>query len=192
MELRPGEPFVRQRHAITNTGTTPLRFLWGIHPGLPVGPATRIQIPAQHGVIQDSWPGDRLGKTGSRYAWPKPGLVRFETAPRGTWDFHYATELEAGWLAVWDQEWGTGFGMSFPCDLFRCVWVWAVDGGWRGVRCVAVEPWTGYPARLDEAMTAGRACDLGAGQTLTAETRLIGFQAHAPITGFDHEGRPVT
>ena len=191
MELRPGEPFVRQHHAITNTGTAPLRFLWGIHPGLPIGPATRIQIPAQRGVIQDSWPADRLGKTGSQYQWPKTELGRFEAEPLGTWDLHYATDLKAGWLAVWDQEWGTGFGMSFPHDLFRCVWVWAVDGGWRGIRCLAVEPWTGYPSRLDEAITADRACELSAGQTLTAEIRLIGFHARAPIMGFDDEGRPV-
>ena len=49
MELRPGEPFVRMRHRITNVGTLPFHFIWGIHPGLPVGPATHIQIPARHG-----------------------------------------------------------------------------------------------------------------------------------------------
>ena len=75
MELRPGEPFVRQRHRITNVGTLPFSFIWGIHPGLPIGPATRIQIPARRGVVQDSWPGHRLGETGSVYQWPKSEIV---------------------------------------------------------------------------------------------------------------------
>jgi galactose mutarotase-like enzyme len=192
MELRPGEPFVRQRHRITNVGTLPLRFIWGIHPGLPIGPATRIQIPARRGVVQDSWPDNRLGETGATYPWPKSELVELGPQAGGTWDLHYATELEAGWLAAWDAEWGAGFGMTFPADLFRCVWVWLVDGGWRGIRCAAVEPWLGYPGRLDEAIAADRAYRLEAGEVLTAETRLIGFETRSAIRGFDAEGRPVS
>ena len=65
MELRPGEPFVRMHHRITNVGTLPFHFIWGIHPGLPVGPATHIQIPAGTGTIDESWPNDRLGPAGT-------------------------------------------------------------------------------------------------------------------------------
>ena len=191
MELRPGEPFVRQRHTIENIGTAPFPLIWGIHPGLPVGPATRIDIPARRGVVQDSWPADRLGRAGANYPWPRPELVRPGPGPGGTWDLHYATELDAGWLAVWDAEWRAGFGMTFPDEVFRCVWVWLVDGGWRGIRCVAVEPWIGYPARLDEAVAAGRARELAAAEILTAQTRLIGFEARGPVGGFDEDGRPV-
>lgn len=191
MELRPGEPFVRMEHRIGNVGTMPFRFIWGIHPTLPLGPATRIQIPGRRGVVQDSWPQDRLGTSGSEYRWPRPELVELGPEPAGTWDFHYVTDLEDGWLAVWDAEWGSGFGMTFSEDLFRCVWVWLVDGGWRGIRCVAVEPWLGYPAKLDQAIAAGHAHQLAPGEELTASTRLIGFTTRGPVRGFDEEGRPV-
>jgi hypothetical protein len=192
MELLPGENFVRMRHCITNIGTAGFRLIWGIHPGLPVGPQTRIQIPARRGVVQDSWPADRLGVSGSEYQWPSPELVAPGTTPAGTWDHHYATELDAGWLAVWDAQWGCGFGMTFPTSVFRCVWVWMVDGGWRGLRCVAVEPWTGYPARLDHAIEAGNAYTLEPDQKIVAETRLIGFQTRVPIEGFQENGLPLT
>jgi hypothetical protein len=192
MELLPGESFVRMQHRITNIGTAGFRLIWGIHPGLPVGPQTRIQIPARRGVVQDSWPADRLGASGAEYQWPSPELVAPGTAPAGTWDHHYATELDAGWLAVWDAQWGCGFGMTFPTSVFRCVWVWMVDGGWRGLRCVAVEPWTGYPARLDHAIEAGNAYTLQPGQQIVAETRLIGFQTRVAIAGFQEDGLPLT
>jgi galactose mutarotase-like enzyme len=192
MELEPGKPFVRMRHRVTNTGTVPFPLLWGIHPGLPLGPATRIEIPARLGVIQDSWPGDRLGPSGSTYPWPQCELTEPATAPPHTWDMHYATELTAGWLAVWDAQWQSGFGMTFPQETFRCVWVWLVNGGWRGIHCVAVEPWTGYPYALNEAIAAGHARELAPGDSLTAETRLIGFATSTAVCGFDEDGRPVT
>jgi hypothetical protein len=191
IELRPGEPFLRVRHNITNIGTLPFRFIWGIHPGLPIGPATHIQVPARRGVIEDSWPGDRLGPSGFEYPWPHADLIAIGAEPAGTWDFHYLTELHAGWIAVWDGEWGCGFGMTFPHELFRCVWVWLVDGGWRGIRCVNVEPWTGYPARLDAAIAAGRASTLAPGESLEAATRWLAFATTEPIAGFDDEGRPI-
>jgi hypothetical protein len=81
--------------------------------------------------------------------------------------------------------------MTFPHELFPCVWVWLVDGGWRGIRCVNVEPWTGYPARLDAAIAAGRASTLAPGESLDASTRWLGFATTEPIDGFDHEGRPI-
>jgi hypothetical protein len=190
MELREGEPFVRVRHTITNVGTAPFDFIWGIHPGLPIGPATRIQIPARRGIVEDSSAGERFGPHGTEYEWPLPELLEPGPEAGGTWDFHFATELEEGWLAVWDGEWGCGFGMTFPEETFRCVWVWLVDGGWRGVRCVAVEPWLGYPAKLDDARDAGRARRLGPGEELIAETRLIGFETRDPIAGFDEAGLP--
>jgi hypothetical protein len=99
--------------------------------------------------------------------------------------------LEAGWLAVWDAEWKTGFGMTFPTEVFKSVWVWVVDGGWRGIRCVAVEPWTGFPNRLDAAIQAGRATELGPGEVMEVSSRLIGFECQGAIEGFDGDGQVV-
>ena len=81
--------------------------------------------------------------------------------------------------------------MTFPHELMQCVWVWLVDGGWRGVRCVNVEPWLGYPARLDRAIEAGRATALAPDESLEAATRLIAFETREPIEGFHEDGRPI-
>lgn len=192
LELRPEEPFVRMHHCIRNVGMMPLQLIWGIHPGMPIGPATRIQVPARRGAIEEFGPTARDGDAkGVEYQWPRRSITEFGEKASGTWDLHYATGLEAGWLAVWDGAWGTGFGMTFPLDVFDCVTVWVVDGGWRGIRCVAVEPWAGYPARLDEAIAAGHARTIEPGGELSADTRLIAFNTTSPIDGFTEDGRPI-
>jgi Domain of unknown function (DUF5107) len=190
VRLAPDESIVRLSYRIANVGLAPLDFIWGVHPGLPVGPATHIQVPAASGVIDESWPDDRLGAPGTTYSWPRREMTELGPEPGGTWDMHYATELQAGWAAVWDASWGGGLGMRFDRSVFTNVWVWLVDGGWRGLRCVAVEPWTGYPARLDRAIEAGRATRLHPGEVLESEVELIAFATDRLITGFNDDGSP--
>jgi hypothetical protein len=192
MELRNGESFVRVEHTITNLASEPLPMLWGIHPALPIGPATHLQVPARTGIIEDGGPSGReLLPTGSRYSWPCPELVDLGPTASGRWDLHYATDLLAGWLAVRDDAWGVGFGMTFPHQTMRTVWLWVVDGGWRALRCLTLEPWLGYPARLDQAFEQGRARVFEPHERLVVATRFIAFESVGPIAGFDADGRPI-
>lgn len=192
LELRPDEPFVRMHHRVTNVGLESVQLIWGIHPSVPIGLATRIQVPATRGVIEEFGPTQRhLDAKGVTYDWPRRSMTDLGGQPSGAWDLHYAIGLQAGWLAVWDQAWGTGFGMTFPLDVFDSVAVWLVDGGWRGIRCAAVEPWAGYPSRLDEAIAAGHARTIEPGGELTADTRLIAFNTTRPISGFTEDGNPI-
>ena len=88
---------------------------------------------------------------GDPYQWPYAKTAEGETvnmrnvaSPESrTWDLHYGTEFAEGWLAVTDTSRKVGFGMVFPKDIFRCIWLWLVYGGWREHYCVAVEAWTG-------------------------------------------------
>lgn len=188
MELRDGEPFVRLRHRLQNHSDTPLPLLWGLHPAFPIGPDTHIQIPARTGVFEEGGPtGVNLPDSGARYPWEQQQL---DEVPSGRWRLDYATDLKEGWLAVWDGGLETGFGMVFPQQVLRSVWVWLVDGGWRGLRCVAVEPWTGHPARLDRALADDRALIIAPRDEVSFETRLIAFSTTEPIAGFDAECRP--
>jgi galactose mutarotase-like enzyme len=191
MELRAGEPFVRVTHRLENLSDAQLPILWGLHPSFPIGPDTHIQIPARVGVFEEGGPAaTTLPEHGSTYPWDDGSPQRLHTDPSGSWRLDYATELDAGWLAVWDAELATGFGLEFPPEVLKSVWVWLVDGGWRGLRCVAVEPWTGYPAQLDRAISEDRALILEPRAQITFETRLIAFSTTVPIAGFDADGLP--
>jgi len=187
ISLRQGEKMLRFQQKITNTGNVTFEFLWGLHPGFAITPDCRIDLPAGEMMVQESTPDFRLGEPGTRYQWPyacdKAGqsidMRRIPPADSGTMDFHYATNLNAGWLAITDTRRKEGVALVFPHEIFRCAWLWLVYGGWRGIYTAAVEAWTGYPAKLSDAVAGGKYSQLAAGHSLACESRLMvynGFQ----------------
>jgi len=196
MTLRDSEAVVEMRHRITNTGYSDFKFLWGIHPALAVNSSTRIDIPSSKVIIAESSPKNRLGSHGQSYSWPYARASNGQTVdmrivgpPESqTVDMHYATALADGWLAVTDTSEKVGFGAAFPKDVFKSIWMWLVYGGWRGLHCVAVEPWTGYPSRLDEAIQRGEHSSLEAGGSLSCETRLVGYSGFSKVERIRPDG----
>jgi galactose mutarotase-like enzyme len=180
MELKPEDPRLWLDYIVTNIGTAPFSFIWGFHPSFPIGPKTHIDIPGRRVEYGE---GDRPAELANvEFAsWPIASVAQLNAAPTGSWSLLYVTELEKGLLSVFDDVWEIGVSVSFPKNVFDCVWVWLVDGGWRGIRCVAVEPWTGYPARLDKAIGAGRALTLNPGEQLGAEIVLEPIDARLSL-----------
>jgi hypothetical protein len=197
MTLRAHSPVLEMKHKITNLGYSDFEFLWGIHPGIAINPASRIDIPHSKVLIDESSPNNRLGAPGSYYTWPNAktqtgqevDMRRVQPPESKTIDMHFATGFDEGWLAVTDSGAKVGFGFAFPKEVFRCIWLWLVYGGWRGLYCAAVEAWTGYPGRLDLAVKNGTCAQLGAGKSLNCETRLVGYTGLTKVDRVTSEGR---
>jgi hypothetical protein len=196
MELRAGESFVRSRHRLANVGYEPIDYMWGIHQGLAVRPGARIQAPATRGVFAEGHA--ELGlETGTEFTWPELRLPDGRTidlsiarAPSPpSWELAYLTGLSGGWLAVTDPATRTGFALTFDPEVLPVVWLWGVYGGWRGIYTVALEAWTSYPARLDQAIAAGRHRTLGPGETFATELRMIAFEGVGSVSGVEPDGR---
>ena len=179
--LRADEPAVRFRHRLTNVGTQPMDFVWGIHPCFRVEPGYRIDAPARLGVIGHTATAP-LGPVGTTYAWPSPELTVVPPPERGWCEGHYATELTDGWVALTDAKTRVGVGLVFPREVFPVVWCWMVYGGWRGHYHVALEPWTGWPHQLDRAVAAGRHRTLPPGACLECETMAVVYQGVERVT----------
>ena len=77
------------------------------------------------------------------------------------------------WYAVEDSETGDGFLLSFPVETCPYLWLWLVYGGWRGYHHVIVEPWTGYPVHLAEAVRGGTGRTLEPDAKFSAEVRAV-------------------
>jgi len=196
ISLKQGETLLNFRHKITNVGLSSFEFLWGIHPGFSISPDFRIDIPADEVLIEESLPDKRLGIPGTRYTWPyaKDGegnridMRKIPSFTAGTMDFHYVTDLKEGWLALTDTKTKEGVGLVFPKEIFGNIWLWLVYGGWRSMYVAAVEAWTGYPAKLSDAVKAGRYSQLKPQETLECESKLLVYTGFEEVRHIDIEG----
>jgi hypothetical protein len=68
------------------------------------------------------------------------------------------------------------------------VWFCLVYGGWRGYYQALVEPWTGYPSPLDEAVRAGQARVLEPGQTQSTEVTAVIYDGVEQVTRLSPDG----
>ena len=196
LELRADEPVLRASYRLTNLDLRPLPFLWGIHPALAVSPAHRIDLPAGRmlvGVSSDPW----MGVPGATYGWPNlsvPGsaeahdMRRVPAAEAAIFGGHWATELREGWVALTDTQARRGLAIAFPLEVFRAAWLWQVYGGWRGHYHVALEPWTGRPMQLDEAIANGTADVLAPGETREASVEFVVYGDRAAVTAVERDG----
>jgi hypothetical protein len=189
--LHGDEPVLRLSYRISNGGPRPLDFLWKLHPALRVSPASRIDLPAGRVLVDEGF-RERLGV--ESFAWPLAGVVDARLVPPAedvACDFYYATELSAGWCALTDTAARCGFGLAFDPAVFRSVWVFGAYGGWRGLYTTILEPCTGYPYRLEDAIARGTASRLEPGETLETEVTAVLYQGPDAVThvGLDGEVR---
>lgn len=197
--IKEGEAMLNIRHRITNTGILPFEFLWGLHPGFAITPDFRIDLPAGDVQIEESFPDNRLGMTGTHYTWPfahdKEGnqidMRKVPSPESGTMDFQYVTCLKEGWLALTDTKKLEGVALVFPDKIFKSIWLWLVYGGWRNIYVAAAEAWTGYPAKLSDAVDHGKYSLLKPGEVLECKSKLMVHIGFKEVKSIDPEGNII-
>jgi len=187
-------PYYTTRYRLYNGGPQPLDFLWKLHPALRVSSSSRIDLPA--GTVYPEPPfNTRLDNT--PFLWPQArgaqgDMVDMREVPpasAATCDFYYATELSAGWCALTQVNAGYGFGLAFDPAVFRTVWVFGAYGGWRGHYTTLLEPCTGYPYRLEEAVAQGTASHLEPGAALETTVTTVLYTSRDQVSQITREGR---
>jgi galactose mutarotase-like enzyme len=192
--LRGDEPVLRVRYRIESLDLHPLPFTWGIHPAFDVSPAHRIDHPGSTMIIGVS-SDPSMGVAGDTYRWPD---LPDPTAPGGARDMrrvrpredsvfagHWATDLAGGWLALTDTATRRGVALSFDRQVFPYAWLWQVYGGWRAHHHLALEPWTGHPQQLEDAVAADRARWLAPGETLETEAAFVLYEGLEGVAEVD-------
>lgn len=177
-------------YRIENIGCRPFDFNWGLHPVQAISPAHRFDVPARLGEVDEDG-GGVLGRTGDRYRWPMLGErdIRRPLEPESLdLTLHYLTELDDGWVACTDTVARRGFGLTFDRTVFPVVWLWVSYGGWRGNYHAIVEPWTGYPSSLPDAVEAGRARRLAPGEALQTSLSAVVFGGVESVSQLNADG----
>lgn len=187
MALPDGTSSLRLRYHIENLGHSATPFLWGVHPTIPVGRRSWIQVPApvEELAMEQGIPGPARESPFSR------GPVLFSDIATPGQRFSYLSGLpNDGWCAVWDDDAPVGFGMSFKASQFPVLGMWLLNG-WRGLRAITLEPWVGWPGSLEEAIRLGRARTIQRGATFEAELSMIALAPVGAVRGFDQNGQPL-
>lgn len=195
LRLDAEQPVIHLRYRVTNLGLDPLDLIWGIHPVFAISPHHRIDLPPCKMLVGQA-SGAALGEAGQVYDWPTlPGgrdvsrVLPFEANVFGG---HYATEASGDWFALTDAARKVGVGMVYPAEIFRALWIWQVYGGWRGLYQLAIEPWVGYPVRLEQAIAAGRQRVLPPGATVAYEACMVVYAGVERVREIRRDGERVT
>ena len=194
--LRAGEPLLRFRHRIQNDGPFPLDFIWKLHPALRITPDSRIDLPARRVLVDEGF-RDRLGPDVAEFQWPlartangqSVDMRRIPPPEAATAEFLYAVELDAGWCALTDTAQQAGFGLAFDPAVLSSVWVFASYRGWRGLYMTILEPCTGFPYRLEEAIAGGRHSHLEPGEALDTEVTAVLFRGLDGVRSITRAGK---
>lgn len=168
------------RYRVTNLSPFPFPHLWSAHPLFAAEEGMRILLPGTPNMRLQHVIGERgiSGDVGDEYTWPwLPSLsghaVDYREIGSPALDANDKVVLDAppeGWCALYRPHSGEYVGLTFTPDEIPFVGICVNHGGWpfTGARgfWVAVEPCTGWPDRLDQAVPDGAVATLPAGQTV--------------------------
>ncbi|CAA9549521.1 MAG: hypothetical protein AVDCRST_MAG43-933 [uncultured Thermomicrobiales bacterium] len=193
LTLEADEPHLRLRYEIANEGHQPLKVHWKLHPALPIAAGARLHLPVERVIVDEDFSGSFAQ---AAFRWPHAPMqgggdrdMRWLPDPDtgDTW-FLYGVQLHAGYCAVSYPEERVGFGVSFDPDVLTSVWIFGTFGGWRNLSTIILEPCTGYPARLDQAIQQGSVLTLEPRATLSTTVVASVLDGEDAMTAFEDQG----
>jgi hypothetical protein len=170
-------------YEIENVGDDAFSWLWSAHPLLAVESGCRVVLPSEVTTLFVNWSSaERLGKFGANCLWPiardkngtKVDLSRFGSSV-GAADKLFTSRLSVGECGVMYPQTDESLSIRFDPKVVPYLGLWICQGGWpsrnNGHFTLALEPCTGRPDSLQEAMKAGECDLLQPGQRVNWELR---------------------
>lgn len=155
------------RHRLTNLGPRPVPYVWNLHVAHPIGPRSRIGLPAKALRVVESQPGRFEGVRAA--CWPEHEGIDLRAVPSpeaGLTEWLYTEAAQEGWCEVVHPDRSIGLRLAFDPEVFRTTWLWGVYGGWRGHYLLLTEPCTSSPGGLASSVADGTAAVLAPGEVL--------------------------
>jgi hypothetical protein len=208
LSLEEGSSVLLMEETIVNEGREQMAFMWGHHPSFGE------TIMDEHCVIDTSarkvhnMPGDLFFPAqrfdpGVSFDWPvgtsrtgeRIDVSIVPPAANNTADMLYMSDYEEGWYALTNQRLGVGFGMTYPAEIFRYLWLWQVCNGWYEYplygrsHVMALEPFTSKPnAGVSGAIEDGTAMWLDAGQSISATLTAAAYAGSGRVERLSSSG----
>lgn len=171
---------IRLDYEAMNMSQSTVKFLWSAHPLLRVEPGAEIILPGGVKELEVGWSKDeRLGKGGDRCTWPNAiessgqmvEINRVVSLTAGTAEKLFTPRLSQGACGMFQTRENESIVFRFDPKLVPYVGLWVCQGGWPTSRTskqftVAIEPCSGRPDFLAEAIRRNECAALGAHRTM--------------------------
>ena len=117
-------PSLSVETTVRNRSSAPVEFLWGEHPtyGEAFAAGATLEIGARTFQVELA---DGVGvQAGERLAWPARDLERLPARTPSRFLFGFLDGLTEGTYRVRNDRLGVAARLSWPLDVFPCVWLW--------------------------------------------------------------------
>lgn len=154
-------------YRLINRENHKLPFIWSAHPLLAVSAGSQI-ITEPLNTLLINWASDKMiGEFGDRIPWPEVNMngqsKRLDLVPNksfGKTAKLFSGPLQRGGAALYRADWDESVVFNFDTDKTPYLGLWLCYGGWpvdseRPHFTVGIEPATGRPDSLEEAMKRG-------------------------------------
>lgn len=171
-------------YAVSNPTPFPLHALWSMHPFFSVTETSRVLLPPDVRVRVEISTQERIGHFLSEVPWPitmdhhrqAPIDLSVMGPPQPTSEKLYSTPLAEGWAALFHPDDEAFVAFTFDPAAIPFMGVCQIRGGWPsdGVPTYStlLEPCTGWPDRLDLALSRGADRVVPGGGTLQWQVTL--------------------
>jgi len=192
--LGPGAARLSVTYQIFNDSRKRMPFLFKAHPAFAVAAGWRLDFPAMD-VRLDPCSAGSLSGAELEARWPvvsragqKIDLSEIPDPSSGAAYFFYGTGYEQGWCALTDPHARVSAGLVFPAQAFPACWLFSSYGGWRNNELALLEPSTGWPLDLNQAMEQGTIAVLEPGAVWEATVTLQVQQGLEKVSELTPEG----
>lgn len=157
-------------NTLTNLSDASFPYMWVLHPAFKIGPMFRFHFPKGKVIVESELNG-RVGKGTPVFIWPgtELGMDLSEVPERnGGLESYYITDISDGKFVLEDTESREAMIVEFPLNIFPHMWLFMPLGGWRDHYVAVIEPSSGYPSDLVEAVNNGTHSLLKGKSSMTA------------------------
>lgn len=141
-------------------------FLWAAHPMLGVAEGWRMELPVSASNMEVD--GDLPGRFGTGRPLDREGWEAMSDIPpvsSAVGELVYVDGV--GEAEVHSPDGGARTRVRWDTSFFRHLWLVVITGAYGLDDCLLIEPCTTRPYRLDDAIQAGSARSLDAGDTVS-------------------------
>lgn len=165
-------------YKVVNPTPFPLHALWSMHPFFHVSPTSKVLLPDDVRMRIEISSDSRVGHFLGEIPWPVTTdyLANQEVdlsvmgPPQPTTEKLYSTPLPEGWAALFHPDDDSFVAFTFDPKRIPFMGVCQIRGGWPvdGIHTYSMllEPCTGWPDRLDLALSRGADMVIGGNETV--------------------------